>query len=199
MLSRTKIKNKTVEAYLIGVALGDGNLSLVNNRSVRLRISCDLKYPALIQKIKTRLQILLPNNKVSEYKKKDSKSVDISSYSNQWESILGWEAKKGSKFNQQVAVPKWIKLDNHYSMACLEGLIETDGALYKDRGYPNVIFTSIIKPLAQDVFDMFISLGFSPKIYEIKPAFESSSKTRYNVRLTKNVQQFIELTGLVKE
>lgn len=109
MTVENNINTKIIEAYLVGVALGDGNLSLVNKRSVRLRISCDLKYPFLIEKIKSRLQILLPNNKVSEYKKKDSESIDISSYSKEWESILGWKANKGSKFQQQVSIPPWIK------------------------------------------------------------------------------------------
>lgn len=91
------------------------------------------------------------------------------------------------------------KKDVNYSKACLEGLIETDGAIYLDRGYPSVIFTSIIHPLAKDVFEIFTSLGFIAKFYEIKPKYDSRSKIRYNVRLTKNVQQFIDLMGLLKQ
>lgn len=41
--------NEKVLAYLIGVGIGDGNLSLMNGRSIRLRISCDTKYPHLVQ------------------------------------------------------------------------------------------------------------------------------------------------------
>jgi len=44
-----------LRAYLIGVALGDGNLSNPNGRAVRLRITCDTKYPALIAKIRGAL------------------------------------------------------------------------------------------------------------------------------------------------
>jgi len=38
-------------AYVVGVALGDGNLSNPNGRATRLRITCDAKYPRLARKI----------------------------------------------------------------------------------------------------------------------------------------------------
>lgn len=34
----------TNTAYIIGVAIGDGNLSNSNGRAVRLRVTCDNKY-----------------------------------------------------------------------------------------------------------------------------------------------------------
>jgi hypothetical protein len=49
-----------LQAYVIGLAIGDGNLSNPNGRAVRLRITCDTKYPALIDKISTALKQLLP-------------------------------------------------------------------------------------------------------------------------------------------
>lgn len=55
-------KEKKVLAYIVGVALGDGNLSNPNGRAVRLRITCDAKYPLLSQKIIANLKILLPKN-----------------------------------------------------------------------------------------------------------------------------------------
>ena len=41
-----------LQAYVVGVAIGDGNLSNPNGRAVRLRITCDKKYPALIARIR---------------------------------------------------------------------------------------------------------------------------------------------------
>lgn len=37
-----------LHAYVIGVAIGDGNLSNPNGRAVRLRVTWDTKYPALL-------------------------------------------------------------------------------------------------------------------------------------------------------
>ena len=39
-----------LRAYVIGLAIGDGGLSNPNGRAVRLRITCDIKYPLLIEK-----------------------------------------------------------------------------------------------------------------------------------------------------
>ena len=49
---RTTILNsdKNLQAYVIGLALGDGNLSKPGPRAVRLRISCDNKYPPTYNK-----------------------------------------------------------------------------------------------------------------------------------------------------
>jgi hypothetical protein len=54
-----------LQAYVIGLAIGDGNLSNPNGHAVRLRITCDTKYPELITKIRDALQRLLPNNRVT--------------------------------------------------------------------------------------------------------------------------------------
>ena len=50
MTHKNLVKNNL--AYIIGIALGDGNLSNPNKRAVRLRITCDTGYPGLIENIK---------------------------------------------------------------------------------------------------------------------------------------------------
>jgi hypothetical protein len=42
-------------AYIIGVALGDGNLSK-NGGTTRLRVTCDNKYPKIITEITKHLK-----------------------------------------------------------------------------------------------------------------------------------------------
>lgn len=69
-------------AYVIGVALGDGNLSNPNKRATRLRITCDSVYPKLGKEIKTSLELLFPTNKVSYVKRKEGTCFDISVYFN---------------------------------------------------------------------------------------------------------------------
>jgi len=71
-------QSKKLRAYIIGVALGDGNLSNPNGRAIRLRITCDKKYPLLITHIQSRLALLLPKNKIGIINHKNC--VDISAY-----------------------------------------------------------------------------------------------------------------------
>lgn len=180
--------DKSLVAYIVGIALGDGNLSNPNGRATRLRISCDLKYPLLIQKIKNSIAKLLPSNKVSLVKRKGN-YLDISCYSNYWEQILGWYAKKGSKLIQNASIPNWIKTNDEYKINCLRGLIETDGSIYKDRGYQTVMFTSAILNLAKNVYDIIISFNFRPRFYTIS----NGRNTIYRIRLATKVEEFLRL------
>jgi intein/homing endonuclease len=180
-------------AYVIGVAIGDGNLSNPNGRAVRLRVSCDLKYKNIIISISRAIQKLLPNNKVSLVNH-GKNCIDISCYSNKWEDLLGWKAKSGSKYKQKVSVPGWIKANKEYTNHCLRGLFETDGCVYKDRGYIMANFVTIIPNLANDVIEMIKNLGFAPRIYKIttKPI------DRYTIRISKNAELFIKTIELIK-
>ena len=67
MTSKNNTKNHL--SYIIGVALGDGNLSNPNKRAVRLRITCDTKYQGIIKNIIKSIKIILPKNKVSIVKR----------------------------------------------------------------------------------------------------------------------------------
>jgi len=181
-------------AYIIGVAIGDGNLSNPNGRAVRLRITCDLSYPQIIVRICSALKRLLPNNKVSIIKRAKT-YCDISCYSNSWETILNWKAKNGPKHQQNIHIPNWIKNNKEYCKYCLRGLMETDGSIYFDRKYKMVNFTSIIPQVAQDCTKMIKNIGFKPNIYQVK---KNVKNYRYTVRISSRVQEFIDCIGLEK-
>jgi DNA-binding transcriptional regulator WhiA len=187
-------ENKFLQSYIVGLAIGDGNLSNPNGRAIRLRITCDKKYPFLIKRIVDSLQSLLPQNKVSIVERKEGCS-DISVYSNHLEKLLGWKVGKGSKFMQEVSIPDRIKQNKKCRINCLRGLIETDGSIYFDRGYRTVSFSTIIPELANDVFQMIGSLGFNPNIYRIKRGskYNFDQKIIYCIRLSKNVSKFLEI------
>ena len=184
-------------AYVIGVAIGDGNLSNPNGRAVRLRVSCDNKYPRIIERIKNAVQYLFPTNKVSliNHYARSGTWCDISCYSNKLENFLGWKAKGGSKYNQRISVPIWIRVNKKCTISCLRGLFETDGCIYKDRGYIMANFVTIIPELACDVISMIKDLGFFPRKYTIK----TKTKTRYNIRVSKDVDLFIKTIKLKKD
>lgn len=186
--------DKKVLAYVTGLAIGDGNLSNPNGRAVRLRISCDTKYPNLIKRICVAIKKILPNNKVSIIQRRKVRCLDISCYSNKWEGWLGWEVGKGSKYIQKVSIPLWIKANNTFAIECLRGLLETDGSIYIDRGYKMVNFVTVIPCLANDVKTLINKLGFKTHIYEIP----RNNKIKYTIRLSKNAECFTKMIKLNK-
>lgn len=192
MLAKNAVKNHL--AYIIGVALGDGNLSNPNKRAVRLRITCDTKYKGIIENIIRSIKIIFPENKVSIVKRKGN-CVDISCYSNKWEPLLGWKSNLGSKYNQKVSVPKWIKTNKKFIPLCLKGLFETDGSIYLDRKYKMANFVTVIPTLADDVATMIKKIGFNPNIQSLHYNYK---KTKITIRISKNVEKFIGLTKIRK-
>jgi len=174
--------------------MGDGNLSNSNGRAIRLRITCDTKYPNIIDGITIAIQKLLPKNKVSIIKRQAS-CIDISCYSNKWEDFLGWKAKLGSKEKQKISIPNWIKNNKTYSKHCLRGLFETDGSVYADRNYKMANFVTIIPILANDVLELLSKLGFKPNMQKLKTA---NGKTKHTIRISKNTEEFIKMIGINK-
>lgn len=149
-----------------------------------------------MERLKKALHQLLPTNKVATVETKRN-CTDISCYSNKLEGFLGWKAKGGSKYEQKVSVPTWIRTNKKYTIYCLRGLFETDGCIYYDRGYKMANFVTIIPELACDVVQMIKDLGFQPKKYTIKSKTETR-QTRYNIRISKDVDDFIKAIKLEK-
>ena len=190
---KTLSKNKKLQAYVIGLSIGDGNLSNPNGRAVRLRITCDKNYPLLLKEVMHSIQKLLPQNKVSIIKRKGC--FDVSCYSNQWEKILEWKAKGGSKIKQNVRIPDWIKKEKAYIKECLRGLFQTDGSIYKDRKYTMVNFVTEIPILAKDVVKMIQAIGYKPNLQKIK----SKNQTKFTIRLSRDSKKFINDINLWKK
>ncbi len=181
-------------AYVIGLAIGDGNLSNPNSRAVRLRITCDNKYPKLRQRIVDVIKFIMPKNKVAVVVRKQN-CCDVSCYSNSWEKLLGWKAKNGPKHLQNIKIPKWILDDKKFSIECLRGLIETDGSIYSDRGYIMINFVTIIPELAEEVLKMITRLKFKANLYRVK----TKNADKYTIRLSKRTREFIKILKLKKD
>ncbi len=187
--------DKKLHAYIVGLALGDGNLSNSNGRAVKLRVTCDAKYQKLNKHIFESLQKFLPDNKVFVCNSIKKTSVDIVCYSNYLENLLGWKAKGGSKYYQKVEIPDWILRDKDFIRECLRGLVQTDGSIYIDRGYKMVNMVSNIESLAKSTIGAIISLGYKPNTQ-----VHNDPKTRkYTIRISKDVNKFIKDIKLWKK
>jgi DNA-binding transcriptional regulator WhiA len=187
------LSDKRNAAYVVGVALGDGNLSNPNGRAVRLRITCDKKYPYLITKIEKALRIIAPQNRVGRIDR--DTAIDVYCYSNGWEEVLGWKAKGGPKFKQSACVPDWIMKDETLYKSCLCGLFETDGSVYKDRKYTTVNFVTQITSLAGCVEKMMNSLGYVSSIQKLTLP---SGNFKFTFRVHKEAENFIKELSIQK-
>jgi intein/homing endonuclease len=80
--------------------------------------------------------------------------------------------KQGNKVKQQVDIPKWIKRNKEYRVACVRGLVDTDGSVFihhykvngKEYSYKKLLFTSRSEPLRQSVFKILSSLGIRVRL-----------------------------------
>ncbi len=187
-------ERREVLSYIIGVALGDGNLSRPNGRATRLRISCDKKYQEMAADMEAALHILFPKNKVSRVIRVDEESFDISVYSNDLNCFMPWVVGMGTKIEQKVRVPEWIRVNKSYMEHCLRGLIQTDGCIYTDRGYQMINFTSSGRELAEDVYMMLSELGYRPTVHKV--SFRNTWLDRYNIRVARKEKAALLIKNL---
>lgn len=149
-------------AELIGIILGDGNLSKYS-RTEGLRVVCHsekkkyMKHIAgLVEKVfKQRPKIL---------KRKKEQATDIVFYKCGLSEAL--KLPCGNKINNGVSIPFWIKRDENYSISCLKGLFETDGTFCEDKeNYTCVIeFKNSCKNLLQDVYEILKKMNYNPQL-----------------------------------
>ena len=185
-------EDKKLHAYIVGLALGDGNLSNPNGRAVRLRITCDKKYPELYKFIHKSLQEFLPDNKAG-FADRDT-CVDVYCYSNKLEDLLGWKWNGGPKHDQKVKIPDWILDSKEFTKECLRGLVQTDGSIYSDRGYTMVNIVSNIFPLTQTIIQAIENIGYKPNTQ----THQDPKTKKYTIRISKHTQKFIDEIGVWK-
>src|SRR3989344_3288194 len=185
---------KQATAYIVGVALGDGNLSNSNGRAIRLRVTCDMRYLQIQEEIMSALQKILPDNKISKVPRPRN-CLDISVHSNKLQGFIPWEVGKGPKDSQNAHVPAWILEQEIFTKECLRGLLQTDGSIYHDRGYLMINFTNNTLQLCRDVVTMMQKLSFKPTFHQ---AMNKSGTRKYTVRLARKPDLLIKTIGLYK-
>jgi hypothetical protein len=92
--------------------------------------------------------------------------------------------KKGDKIKQQIDIPDWIKRNKLYSIACLRGLVDTDGCVFnhhyvvnkKSYFYKKLAFTSYSEPLRKSVYNILKNIGLNPRLYSYRDVRIDSKK-----------------------
>ena len=143
-------------AEFFGIFLGDGGIRGSHQLAISFDYYKDAEYAINVGKMIQRLFKL----DHSVYKRKENNGADIVvSSSHLIEFLKKYGIKAGNKVTNQIEVPKWVCKRLDYSIACLRGLVDTDGGLYQHRyrsggksyAYLKLCFTNYSRPVLQFV------------------------------------------------
>lgn len=153
-------------AEFIGIMLGDGGMTNYQI-NVTFNTKTDNEYGVYIRSLIKRLF-----NVSAPVIRTDSDNADriVASGTNLVEFLLKKGLKTGNKVKNQVRIPQWIIHNKNYSIACLRGLVDTDGSFYHynhkvhNKKYCNfaMCFTNHSGPLLAGVYRILKSLNFNP-------------------------------------
>jgi len=160
-------------AEFVGIILGDGSIGK-KQISVTLHSEDDKEYGDFVIKLIKKLF----NVYIGVHYRKDSKAI---SYNVSRAELIRFcteklGLKQGNKVKQQVDIPDWVKKDRQYSIACVRGLVDTDGCVFTHRykvngrpyGYKKLSFTNHSYPLRKSVFDILKYNGLNPRFVKTK-------------------------------
>ena len=155
-------------AEFVGILLGDGHIGH-SQWSITLNSIKDAKYADFVEQMVYTLFGFRPTKK----KRKHMHAVVI--YGGGKRSI-GYFQKLGlhigNKIKQQVGVPTWIIQNKFFSMACLRGLMDTDGGIFnhtyqingKSYSYRKLCFANRSFPLIRFVNTSLAMLQLHPRV-----------------------------------
>jgi len=177
------VKNESL-AEMIGIILGDGRLRWDPvNRHYQLDIILNyIDERDYVFYVKNYLNSLFKMEpKISRQINEDGtegKGIYLTIYNkNLVEDLISLGLMPGNKVENQVCVPKWIKSNKAFVIACLRGLFDTDGSVFpvlKENAI-KLNFKNGSFPLIEDFKEMCESLKINTS--KISPYEEISEKT----------------------
>jgi hypothetical protein len=143
--------------HLLGLYLGDGNISDYPRGVHRLRIFLDKKYPQIVDECAGSMQATMPKNKVHVLLT-PSNCYSVSAYSRSWPCLFP-QLGPGAKHTRPIYLADWQqKLAMRWPEQLLKGLIQSDGSRFINPGragwrHPRYKFTNV----STDVTSIFCS------------------------------------------
>lgn len=156
-------------AEFVGIMLGDGGIHTPWQATISMNWLSDKEYAEYIVKLCIKLFTIKP----SVYKRKTRNTAVIRlSNTNVVEYILKLGLHRGNKLKQGLSIPAWIMKKRSYKLACLRGLVDTDGCIYvhkhtiRGKEYKNIglSFTSYSPELVGQVAEILAELKIMPHI-----------------------------------
>jgi len=166
---RITIPNYSVKlAELVGVILGDGNIHILNKHSYMLRIAGhsiqDKDYLSnYVYNLCDELFNITPKIYIS---RRSNEMLVLIHSKAVVEFLIKIGLLSGNKITSHVNIPLWIISNKVYLQACLRGLIDTDGSIFKmsnkDPHLLRISFTNYNNTLLVTTRNAFGMLDYSP-------------------------------------
>ncbi len=155
-------QTQTAYAYLLGLYLGDGDISKYHTHRVhRLRVALDKRYPEIIEGCVRAIEIILPDNQVDIVDR--CSYVHVSCYHKFWPEIIPQDGD-GPKHKRKIILEPWQqKIVDCYPLEFFRGLYHSDGTRFSNvvngKDYPRYGFTNYSKGIRQLFCDTCNKLG----------------------------------------
>jgi hypothetical protein len=193
-------------AYLMGVAIGDGNISKMKNGVYRLRLYSDAKYPQLIERWKNSCELVF-RRKASVFTSHMTNNCKIIVVYSNMVKNFPWKPNEGHKWKQKVKIPDWILEDESFLCSCIKGLFESDGCFYTQRvkvkqkvySYQRAEFSNSSEELVDQVLNFLEKHNIPFVVVERNPDGVSKFKTTNYAITVNDIDKFCELTGFEKK
>jgi intein-encoded DNA endonuclease-like protein len=119
--------------YLLGLYLGDGNISEHQRSVYRLRISLDVRYPRIVDECAAAMQAVVPRNRVSR-QLRSCNCYEVHAYSKSWPCLFPQHGR-GTKHMRRIFLAEWQQtLAEQWPESLLRGLIHSDGCRITNTG-----------------------------------------------------------------
>lgn len=181
-----------VLAEFAGIALGDGGIS-EHQITISLNRISDGNYFGFVQGLVRDLFDVPVGRYSDKHSLADRIVISRTTLVSYLVDVVG--LKRGNKVRQQVDIPAWVKKDSRYSVACVRGLIDTDGCVilhrYLSKGkeycYKKIGFTSHSFPLLQSVSSILFERGIGHRI----------TKSGWDIRIEAkdDVERYFQIIG----
>lgn len=172
ILNRKKIKKPQKSlalAEFVGIVMGDGGITK-RQLTITLHSIDDRLYSYYVSALIKQLFGIRP----SVYKKKNAAAINLVISRTE---LVEYCHKKlglvvGNKIKQQFDIPSWVQKDKNYKIACVRGLVDTDGSIFTHRylsggrqySYKKLNFASASGPLRNSVYLILKEVGLHPRI-----------------------------------
>jgi hypothetical protein len=154
-------------AYLLGLYLGDGDITSHARGVFRLRVTLDSRYPDIILSASCAMKDVLPGNRVGVHARTDSNATAVTCYSKSWPELLPQHGP-GKKHRRTIALHPWQRHITHsFSRELVRGLIHSDGCRFVARQrvagrvyeYPRYCFSNVSEDIQQILCEHLNLLG----------------------------------------
>lgn len=193
---RTKPKNvsliqPSVElAEVIGIMPGDGN---IYGKQYAVRICGNAKDDRLyLQKHVKKLFRKVFGVTPKEYHHKPQNEIILYIYSKfVAKNLIHYGLIAGHKKKNDAKIPRWVIRNKEYNRACVRGLFDTDGTVFRQRGNLKIELASGIPGLQKTFEDAMKRLGFDKKWSKSN----SRKVRRYGLYSKRDAERFINDVG----